>query len=674
MFVQTGRPHCVCSIALVVAALPVSTLAQAPSVCITVQDGCHVPGAIVTATVDMGVTDSAIISGRLSIQYDPVTLELLDVLPGNACDPASPFVILASQSFDKVEGQATVGVDVDLGAPGTRGPATMACLRFVVVSNTTSGVCLFDGPTGLALIDEAGQTVSVDNSTACPSQASPPIWACDDVVGDSTCDCVTGPPDCSFWDDACHVGVCNATTARCESAIANEGFGCDDGNACTTVDRCNAGECIGIGCTDPSLCVVTEPVCRAVGETVVRVELGKGESVITGGQFSLRYDPSAVEFLSISPGHACDPASPFELEIYEYVDAVQGEIFYATAIQPFGFTAEGLAGTDQASSPGPVTMACVRFGLREPSLSATCLFNGANHTILVDDFGQGVVPYNGADCPVDAGAEALSCGDMLVTEECRCEPGMGDCSGLDSECRTGVCDESSNQCITVPIREGEVCDDGDRCTESSTCVAGECVGTSEGLPSLCVQTEGLVFDGGFGVDVSIQLGETTTEILGGQFSMRFDATALDFVSATPGRYCDAESPFSTMLFLNAENAPFGEIFFAVGEDVGGVGSYGPATLACLRFRVKDFPREGICILEGINPFRTVLVSSTGQAVCVENSVDCPSNLPPPVLSCDDVSLIIPALNLWGLVILTLLLLIGAKIRLSKCIPRTLHLR
>ena len=125
MHAHTSRVLFTLSAVVLVAEAPVAAYAQAPSVCIAVQDGCHVPVAVVTATVEVGQSGFAIVSGRLSIQYDPQVLDLIGIQPGNACDPTSPFVIMPSHTVNELDGEAFFGVSVDLGAPGTVGPATL---------------------------------------------------------------------------------------------------------------------------------------------------------------------------------------------------------------------------------------------------------------------------------------------------------------------------------------------------------------------------------------------------------------------------------------------------------------------------------------------------------------------------------------------------------------------
>lgn len=58
-----------------------------------------------------------------------------------------------------------------------------------------------------------------------------------------------------------------------------------------------------------------------------------------------------------------------------------------------------------------------------------------------------------------------------------------DCSHLDDQCNTGVCDEDLNACVKDPTpHEGDSCDDGDRCTQTDRCQAGVCEGSN---PVVC---------------------------------------------------------------------------------------------------------------------------------------------------------------------------------------------
>jgi hypothetical protein len=77
-----------------------------------------------------------------------------------------------------------------------------------------------------------------------------------------TGDCVGTPVDCTVLDEACNLGVCNATNGSCEPLPVNENGPCNDFLFCTVTDRCSAGACVGTGdpCT-PLLCDEAADLC-----------------------------------------------------------------------------------------------------------------------------------------------------------------------------------------------------------------------------------------------------------------------------------------------------------------------------------------------------------------------------------------------------------------------------
>src|SRR2546421_702673 len=62
--------------------------------------------------------------------------------------------------------------------------------------------------------------------------------------------------------DQCHVaGTCNPATGTCSNPAKPDGASCDDGNACTGTDTCQAGTCTG---TNPVVCAATDQ-CHVAG-------------------------------------------------------------------------------------------------------------------------------------------------------------------------------------------------------------------------------------------------------------------------------------------------------------------------------------------------------------------------------------------------------------------------
>jgi hypothetical protein len=137
----------------------------------------------------------------------------------------------------------------------------------------------------------------------------------------------------------------------------------------------------------------------------VAVVLGASDNVIAGAQFSVQYDPAGLDFLSIEPGEACSPMSPFSAELSQSVDESQGTVFYSVGI-----------GLDQLpGTSGPAVVACLTFNVLDRARSEVCSFMGVNplNTYVVDQFGQIVSVFNGEDCPTEQHFPIISCVDYL---------------------------------------------------------------------------------------------------------------------------------------------------------------------------------------------------------------------------------------------------------------------
>lgn len=65
------------------------------------------------------------------------------------------------------------------------------------------------------------------------------------------------PTDCSFLNDACHLGYCEPGVG-CKQMPGNDGAKCDDGFFCTTFDTCQGGVCQG----EPLTCAPSGDVCQ----------------------------------------------------------------------------------------------------------------------------------------------------------------------------------------------------------------------------------------------------------------------------------------------------------------------------------------------------------------------------------------------------------------------------
>ncbi len=91
-----------------------------------------------------------------------------------------------------------------------------------------------------------------------------------------------------------------------------------------------------------------------------------------------------------------------------------------------------------------------------------------------------VLPSNQVPC--DDGDPCTTCDS---TDGGPCEGIPVDCSHLDSDCGTGVCNANTGDCEVVPANEGGACNDSDACTTDDVCLAGVCTG----LPIDCSQLD-----------------------------------------------------------------------------------------------------------------------------------------------------------------------------------------
>jgi len=110
------------------------------------------------------------------------------------------------------------------------------------VCNPATGQCSNPGATDGTPCDDGDACTKTD---ACQSAA-----------------CVGVNPVICTAQDSCHLaGVCNPATGQCSSPIAGNGTGCDDGNACTKTDTCQNGQCAG---SSPVVCSAQDQ-CHLAG-------------------------------------------------------------------------------------------------------------------------------------------------------------------------------------------------------------------------------------------------------------------------------------------------------------------------------------------------------------------------------------------------------------------------
>jgi len=295
-------------------------------------------------------------------------------------------------------------------------------------------------------------------------------------------------------------------------------------------------------------------------------------------------------------------------------------------------------------------------------------------TILSGKFGQPISAFNADSCVSDDPATRLSCAGIVVSDQCPCTSDSNDCAALDTQCQVGVCNEATGQCEAQPSNEGNPCRDGIVCTISDTCIDGRCRGFGCENPSVCFgRPNACVVPDGSAIVIPIQMGNSDRLITGGQFSIEYDPQEFSFVEIAPGSTCDADSSFELELFESVDEAN-GTIFYATGVLAGNESFDSDfVAVACLTLIRHSDVGGQVCLLDGLNPFSTILVDEFGKNVVIDNFDDCPASDGPPIIACGNVCVPVPAVSEWALVILALLLLIVAKLHFNRRMVDTARL-
>ncbi|MSQ81575.1 MAG: hypothetical protein EXR77_01490 [Myxococcales bacterium] len=331
----------------------------------------------------------------------------------------------------------------------------------------------------------------------------------------------------------CERAACNQTSGKCQIAVAGDGAKCDDGAACTADDVCSAGKCEGtIKCEYKDPVSGLPNVCK-IGKCADD-GTGKCEFYNTTTGLCDDGDPCTSSD-KCQVGGKCNG----ELKVCPDVDlnpctletcnaAKQGAC--ELSLQPSGTACNdnnACTKNDQCEGGkcggGPVTCGSVPNPCAEQACDtvlgcvakplnsgASCVSGDScyidekcNNAVCsgkliigVDDGnpctkdggeGKGLAkckishePLDGTSC--DDG-EPCSIGDSCVKGACKAQPLV--CND-GNPCTQDACDPNKcvdnngikvcGQCSYLPVKDGAVCEDGDKCTSKDSCKVGKCTG------------------------------------------------------------------------------------------------------------------------------------------------------------------------------------------------------
>lgn len=369
--------------------------------------------------------------------------------------------------------------------------------------------------------------------------------ACDD--GDAcsdgdACDagvCIPGAAkDCfSAGDGVCSTGVCDEATGDCVTEEASAGTGCDDGDACTSADHCDGGECVGLAldCPDDgNQCVsndCVEGTCQKTVHTGDPCALDNAcilsPACNSTGDCTGTWDMtcSCTTNLDCPGGTACSNSlcdigtGACVAQVFPGSCLIDGECYLSNdtdpdnpcqVCQPDGTATEWSEVACEDGNPCTLNACDPAQGC---TIDSTALDGGGcddGQSCTKDDHCEAGQCVGTCDCTSDAQCDGkVEIADCQMARcigfECVAAPdpgqaggacddsdacttgeacdGEGSCTGGSpiecpdgGPCAVGVCNPATGQCAVELVADGTECSDGDQCTTGDSCAQGLCAG------------------------------------------------------------------------------------------------------------------------------------------------------------------------------------------------------
>ncbi len=316
----------------------------------------------------------------------------------------------------------------------------------------TSGACSGTAVDCAGLDDPCNQGTCDPDTGGCVASPFSDGTNCDDgdlCTGAGFCAsgvCDASPVNCSFLDDVCVVGTCNAGTGACEGLTASDGTGCDDGDLCTQSDQCTDGTCGGsaVDCS------------------------GLDDQCNTG---TCNAGTGTCEATPVGNGTGCDDG-----DLCTQSDQCTDGTCGGSAVDCSGLDDQCNTGTCNA---GTGTCEATPVG------NGTGCDDGLVCTIT-DTCEGGACVGSGDPC-----GQGPTCASFCSEPNGSClTPAGTPCEDDGNVCTDDVCDGAGN----CGIANEDPCDDGLFCTENDRCLDTSCTGTnpcgaSQGCTGTCSEEE-----------------------------------------------------------------------------------------------------------------------------------------------------------------------------------------
>ncbi len=421
-----------------------------------------------------------------------------DACTADACEPVSGQCTHVARSCDDASACTFDGCDPSSGLclfvpvpDGLPCDDADACTRLDACG---AGVCVGSAPVTCPAPGPCGLPGQCDPATgACDEPAMPDGLPCDDADACTLVDaclggaCVGSSPVSCRAPGPCELAVtCDPATGACDVTFAPAGQPCDDGDGCTGVSSCSAGVCVG---AQPTVCPPVD-ACH--------VDLGCEPAtglcrVAPAPDGSPCDDGSACTTSDGCRAGACEGAAPVLCEAADAChpagtcDPSTGACSTPVAADGTPCPADAHACTADACLAGACTHAVVDGCLIDQACTAADEASPLNaceacRPELSRSAWSHVV--DGQPC-----SDGLFCTDADACDAGACRPGPARaCPAAVDACHAAACDEAADACTLPALADGDPCDDHDLCTTRDQCAAGTCAGHDPvvcAAPSAC---------------------------------------------------------------------------------------------------------------------------------------------------------------------------------------------
>ncbi len=425
-------------------------------------DGAVSASSALTFSIDPGASLDLFVAGGFSATS---TLHL-----GSTSSPSSCRAYVAGSQF-VVPASASIACNIYAPSASIALPSTVAYGAIYAngVTASSSATLHYDtsiqggscGPTCTMASCDDGNPCTVDacnsngtcshtnvtNGISCPTGAN----LCEQSYTCQAGACVGSNPVVCTAQDQCHgVGSCNQSTGVCSNPSLPNGTSCNDGNACTQTDSCQAGVCTG---SNPIACMAGDSchsagACNASTGVCSSPTLNSGFCYIGGG---------CVASGATNGANTCETCQP-----------TASTTQYSTVSNGTSCNDGNACTTGDACQGG------------------TCIGNPVVCTALDQCHAAGMCVQGSGLCTNPSAPDGTTCtGTNLCDQTYACTGGA--CIGSNpvvctasGQCQVaGSCNPSTGACSgSSSAPNGTPCNDGNACTTNDSCTGGVCSGTA----------------------------------------------------------------------------------------------------------------------------------------------------------------------------------------------------